>query len=119
MQSLRTLTFLPRLLLLWFVVSLGAAVASPMVRPQLIEMVCGGVQPVKLVLHGEDGPQDLPAASMDCPLCTPAGAPPPTVAALRLPAPLPLGHAVQPIPAARLAAATAAPLPARGPPAAG
>jgi len=43
--------------------------------------------------------------------------PPPAPAALALPHSQPLGHALQPIEAARLAAATAAPLPARGPPA--
>jgi len=36
---------------------------------------------------------------------------------LALPTPLPLGRALQSIPAARIAAATASPLPARGPPA--
>jgi hypothetical protein len=44
------------------------------------------------------------------------GAPPPVVRTDLAFVPV-LGHAVQPIPAARIAALTAAPLPARGPPA--
>jgi hypothetical protein len=64
---------------------------------------------------GQAGAQELGATHMDCPLCLLTGAPPPALVAA-LPHPLPLAHAVQPIPAARIAAATAAPLPARGPP---
>jgi hypothetical protein len=68
-------------------------------------------------VHTEDGAQDVGSGShMDCPLCVLTGAPPPPVAAATFDLPLPLGRVVQPIPAARLAAATAAPPPARGPP---
>lgn len=116
MHLLRTLTLLPRLALVWFVLSIGVAVTSPIVHPQNIEMVCGGAQMVKLILHTDEGTQELSSSSMDCPLCMPAGAPPPHPASPRVAMPLPLAHAVQSIPAARIAAATAAPLPARGPP---
>ena len=102
-------------MLLWFALSLGAAIAAPIVHPQDQELVCSSLGAIKVVVQGEDGAQDLGAPHLDCPLCllTGAAAPPPGVA---LPHPVPLGHAVQPIPAARLAAATAAPLFARGPP---
>jgi hypothetical protein len=116
MSCLRHAHHLGRLVLLWFVLSLGAAVASPVVNPQAVELVCSTAGAVKMVVQTDDGVQELGTSHMDCPLCMLTGAPPPTPAVV-LPTPLPLGHAVQPIPAARIAAATAAPLPARGPPA--
>jgi hypothetical protein len=98
-----------------FLLSLGAAIASPLVKPQAMELICSGAGIIKAVVHTDDGVQEMGAGHLDCPLCVLGGAPPlPSVAAL--PPVLPLGHAVQPIPAARIAAATAAPLPARGPP---
>ena len=63
----------------------------------------------------DDGTPELAPTGMDCPLCAAPGAPPPAPA-LGLPAPAPLAHPLQSIPAARIAAAPAAPLPARGPP---
>lgn len=104
-----------RWILLWFALSLGAAIASPVVHPQTLELVCSATGSVKAVVHTDDGAQELGAGHMDCPLCVLAGAPPATPTVV-LPTPLPLAHAVQPIPSARIAAATAAPLPARGPP---
>ena len=104
-----------RWVLLWFALSLGAAIASPVVHPQAMELVCSATGSVKAIVHTDDGAQELGAGHMDCPLCVLAGAPPATPT-VTLPTLLPLGHAVQPIPSARIAAATAAPMPARGPP---
>jgi hypothetical protein len=109
---------LGRLALLWFMLSIGVAIASPMVHRQAMELVCSAAGAVKAVVHNEDGStQEMGATHMDCPLCTIAGAPPSAPAAIAPVFALPQGHTAQPIPAARLAAATAAPLPARGPPA--
>ncbi|GAA4357333.1 hypothetical protein GCM10023165_51140 [Variovorax defluvii] len=116
MSCLRHAHHLGRLVLLWFVLSLGAAIASPVVNPQALELVCSSAGAIKVVVQTDDGVQEIGASHLDCPLCLLTGAPPPAVRQA-LPHPLPLGHAVQPIPAARIAAATAAPLPARGPPA--
>lgn len=102
--------------LLWFVASLGVAIASPVVHPRAMELVCSSAGAVKVIVHTDDGAQEMGVSHMDCPLCMLAGAPPPTPV-ISIPRVLPLAHAVQPIPAARIAAATAAPLPARGPPA--
>ncbi|SEK14198.1 MULTISPECIES: DUF2946 family protein [unclassified Variovorax] len=112
----RLVGLLGRWVLLWFVLSLGVAVASPLVHPQAMELVCSSVGSIKVVVHTEDGAQELGASHMDCPLCVLTGAPPPAMAVPAFDLPLPLGRVLQPIPAARLAAATAAPLPARGPP---
>jgi hypothetical protein len=116
LRHTRFLGLLGRAVLLWFVVSLGAAIASPMVHPQAMELVCSSVGAIKVVVQTDDGAHELGASHMDCPLCVLTGAPPPPAPLADLPVIQPLGHAVQPIPAARLAAATAAPLPARGPP---
>lgn len=115
-RLLRPGTGLVRLVMLWFMLSLGVAAASPLVHPQSMELICstGGV--VKIVVQTDDGVQELGATHWDCSLCLLGGAPPASSKA-PLAMPLPLGHALQSIPAARLAAATAAPLPARGPPA--
>ena len=109
---------LVRAMLALFLLSLGAAIASPVVKPQAMELICSGAGIVKAVVHTDDGVQELGASHLDCPLCVPGGAPP-LPSTVALPPVLPLGHADQPIPAARIAAATAAPLPARGPPSLG
>lgn len=101
--------------LLWFVASLGVAIASPVVNPQAMELVCSASGAVKVVVQTDDGAHEMGTGHMDCALCMLTGAPPPTPV-VAVPAVTPLAHAVQPIPAARIAAATAAPLPARGPP---
>lgn len=120
MHALRTHTrflgLVGRWVLLWFVMSLGVAVASPLVNPQSMELVCSSAGSIKVVVHTEDGAREMGASHMDCPLCVLTGAPPPAMAVPVFDLPLPLGRVVQSIPAARLAAATAAPLPARGPP---
>lgn len=118
LPAFRRNAFLRWLALAIFSLSLGAAAASPMVHPQALELVCSSAGMVKLIVHADDG-QVFEHAGMgaDCPLCVSGGAPPPVAAALKIALPLPLGRALQSIPAARLAAATAAPFPARGPPA--
>jgi len=103
-----------RLVLAWFALSLGVAIASPLVKPSQIELVCSGSGAMKLLVKG-DGDSKPTSHTLDCPLCAALAAPPP-VANIDIPfAPL-LGHAVQSIPSARIAALVSAPLPARGPP---
>eukprot|EP01035_Chromulina_nebulosa_P038277 gene38277-51697_t len=64
----RSLGLIGRWVLLWFVLSLGVAVASPLVHPQSMELVCSGAGPIKVVVHTEDGARELGASHMDCPL---------------------------------------------------
>lgn len=114
MQSLRQMTRFARLVLAWFVLSVGIAAAAPAVQPQTLQMVCsGGV--MKLVDVGDEGAATaLPA--LDCPLCAPFLAlPPARQAALRAAdaAPVTMVPAADPPALHR-----AAPAPARGPPAA-
>ncbi|MDB5875472.1 MAG: hypothetical protein JWQ07_4914 [Ramlibacter sp.] len=114
MQRLRNAALLARLVLAWFALSIGVAVASPVIKPQGIELICSGSGAIKLLAQGDDAGKPLAAHTLDCPLCAPFAAPP--VANQGLAHSLPLAHAVQAIPAARIAALTAAPPPARGPP---
>jgi hypothetical protein len=114
MQRLRQARTLARLVLAWFALTLGVALASPVVQPQAFQLVCTGTGALQLVVHDGDASQPPASHTLECPLCA-AVAPPPPIADT-LPHAQPLAHAVQPIPAARLAARVAAPLPARGPP---
>lgn len=119
LQSLRNAPWLANLALLWFALTLGAAVASPLVNPQTELVICTGAGMLKVVL-ADDGSVSTAATSdsgdtLFCPLCLLAGAPPPVVLNT-VAAPQPLAHALQRIPAAVIAARTAAPPPARAPP---
>ncbi|MBV7542994.1 DUF2946 family protein [Acidovorax sp. sic0104] len=116
LQTLRSLRWLARCVLAWFVVSIGVAVASPLVSPQAMELICSGSGAIKLLVKTDDGVQEVTSHALDCPLCAHVGAPPPAAQG-PLPVVHPLAHALRPIPAAHIAARTAAPLPPRGPPA--
>lgn len=118
MRTLRHFTILARLVLAWFVLSLGVAVASPIVKPQDVLLVCTGSGAMKVLVKADDGStSEVASNSMDCPLCASLAAPPP-VARLQAEPAQPLAYALQAIPSAHIAARTAAPLPARGPPSA-
>ena len=54
MQVLRRSTFLARLVLAWFVLSLGVAVASPLVKPQDVQWVCSGSGMLKVLVSADD-----------------------------------------------------------------
>ena len=118
MQILRNAHLIARFVLVWFALSIGVAIASPLVKPQAFELICTGtVGVMKLLIQTDDGPQDVASYTMDCPLCATSSAPPPPVLHLCVEPAQPLAHVLQSIPAAHIAALTAAPLPARGPPA--
>ncbi|OIN90469.1 MAG: hypothetical protein AUJ20_14385 [Comamonadaceae bacterium CG1_02_60_18] len=120
LHTLRHTPWIAKLALLWFALTLGVAVASPLVQPQQELVICTGAGMQKVVL-ADDGTVTTAAASdsgdaLFCPLCMVGGAPAPVVLQT-VQAPHALSHVLQSIPAARIAALTAAPLPARGPPA--
>lgn len=116
MSSRRTLSLLRLWVLAWFVTSIGVSVASPLIHPQSIEIICSGSGAIKWLVQTDEGAVEMGTASMDCPLCATASGAPPSSATWTPPTPDPLAHAVHPVEAARIAAATAPPLPARGPP---
>lgn len=107
---------LARWVLLCFALSLGVAIASPLTHPQAMERVCSSAGAIKLLVTAPDGSAQVVSQMGDCPLCVTASAPPPTPVGSRVePPPVP-AYALHSIPAANTAYATAAPLPARGPP---
>jgi len=116
MQMLRNSRFLARLVMAWFMLTLGIAVASPIVHPQAMEVVCTSSGSMQVIMLDEDG-QAVPGPhhSLDCPLCLAIITPPahPTLHFEQL---QPLGLALHPVVSARIAALVGAPLPPRGPP---
>lgn len=116
LQILRQARALARFALVWFVLSLGLAVAAPLVQPQSMALVCTASGDVKLLASNDDGGVAAPSHTLHCVFCFIAGAPPAAAVALADPAYAP--GAVAPARAAQtLAWRTAAPAPARGPPA--
>jgi hypothetical protein len=115
MQHLRLAHHLVRFVLAWFVLSIGVAVASPLIKPHATELICTGTGTMKLLVKTDDGVKEVSSHTLDCPLCAHVGTPPPAV---RADATLhqPLAHALRPQVAAHIAWLTAAPLPPRGPP---
>ncbi|MEZ5605851.1 MAG: hypothetical protein R3E52_01655 [Burkholderiaceae bacterium] len=107
---------LGRALLLWLALTLGAATAAPLVNPPTLELVCTSAGALTLVAHDGDGAPGMGAAHLNCPMCLPAGAPPPVAPAVLPALPQPPRHTRATAPATRRAAASAPPLPARGPP---
>lgn len=117
LQRLRNANLIVRFVLVWFVLAVGAAVASPLVNPQSTELICTGSGVMKVLVKNADGSStELVSRMLDCPLCATVSAPPPAAQAFALPL-QPLGHALQPISAAHITARTNTPPPARGPPA--
>ena len=114
MQQLRHAIQLTRLVLVWFALSVGVAIATPLVNTQGMDLVCTGTGSMKLVVQGDDD-ASASTQTMDCPLCMSIAAPPPALNTT-LTQPSPLAHAMQPLAAAHIAALTAPPLPSRGPP---
>jgi len=115
MQILRHARLLARFVLAWFALSLGVAVASPIVSPQAAELICSGAGVMKLVVMTDDGAKEVSGPVLDCPWCATGGAPPPPFH-VKFESLVPLGHVLQSIPSAIMVALTAAPPPARGPP---
>jgi hypothetical protein len=114
--SLRRTRTVARFMLVWFALSLGVAMASPLVNPQSFEMICSGGGVMKMLVKADDGTSaEVQMRMADCPLCVSVGAPPPEVTAAAAPA-QPLAVAVQSVPSALIAALTSVPPPARGPP---
>ncbi|MDT7833671.1 DUF2946 domain-containing protein [Aquabacterium sp. OR-4] len=76
--ALRIARRLRACLLLLFMCSVAAAVASPLLGPDAaLALVCSGQGGLKLLDAGSDDPAPRPGAShsLDCPLCLPPGMP--------------------------------------------
>jgi hypothetical protein len=115
LQRLRQARALARGVLAWFVLSVGLAIAAPMVQPQSLEMVCSASGQFKLVGNLDADTNSAAAHTLQCVMCLALGAPPPTdFSVATSQAVVPLAHISTP--ATHIAWRTASPLPARGPP---
>jgi len=74
---------------LWFAISLGVAVASPLIKPHAMSLICSGLGVMKVIVQTDDGAAELGSHTLDCPLCANLAAPPPTVPLLAQPKPEP------------------------------
>ena len=116
LQHLRNSRTSIRWMLVWFCMAMGVAIASPVVHPQALTLVCTTAGSVKLVASGgtDQSTQIAMAHTLDCVLCLSAGAPP--VADISVAVPQDLTQAYRPAYLAPLVWRTAEPTSARDPP---
>ena len=105
-----------RWVLLAFVLSLGAAIASPLIQPQAVSLICSGMGVMKVIVQTDDGMVELGSHALDCPLCANLAAPPPVALLLAQPKPG-LVTTPQATPTPHLPGQPDAPWQARAPPA--
>lgn len=115
MFALRPARSLARLVLAWFVLVLGVAVASPLVKPQSWQMVCSAAGTVKLVNIDDPGLARTGGHQMECPLCWLVAAPPPDFSLVLAPL-APVRDVPLSVLAVRDVTRVGPALPARGPP---
>ena len=78
MQTLRSAYLIARFVLVWFALSIGVAIASPMVNPQSLQLICSGSGSMKVVSTDAAGKSTTSIShTLDCPLCASISAPPP------------------------------------------
>jgi hypothetical protein len=75
MEALRRAHRLTRLVLAWFALSVGIAIAAPVVQPQSLEMVCSGTGGMKMMVDDQGALPDPGGHMKDCRLCVMTGAP--------------------------------------------
>ena len=115
MMSARILRQFTRWVALWFVLSLGAAVASPMIQPQAMSLICSSAGAMQVIVQTDDGAIELGSHSLDCPLCANLAAPPAQLLVLAQAAQLAAG-APRPAPTAHPPYQPHQPWQARAPP---
>ena len=115
MSNAVTHKLIARLVLVWFALFIGVAIASPILNPTETQMVCSSAGGMKMVPSGEEGAEAKLTANMDCPLCAPVVVPLQS-GSTTFDHASPLAHSLHPVAAAIIAAHTAPPLPSRGPP---
>jgi hypothetical protein len=103
-------------MLVWFVLAIGVAIASPMVKPQGMQLVCSGAGAMKVIVAGDDGKAPVSSHTLDCPLCASIGAPP-SIEILAFSATAPKKFVPPSTGTDFIFFVLAAPPPARGPPA--
>ena len=108
---------LVRAVLMFYVLTLGVAMAATFVKTESGSLICTSTGYKMISIKSDQDSGHSNAAMVDCPLCVASALPPVFYDDSAWIAPQALAYATQSIPAARLAAIVSAPLPARGPPA--
>jgi hypothetical protein len=124
MKSIRRARYLARLVLVWFVLLVGVSVASTVIHPQAMSLVCTGVGEVQVWVDAGAVPDDQHDVgglitqhhALDCPLCVLVSAPPADYH-LNFESIAPVTAQPAFLFSTRVVALTAPPLPSRGPPA--
>ncbi len=115
-HSLRRQTRLAIAVLILYGMALGVAMAAPIINGTGMGMICTSVG-IKFVNAAGKIVDEKPMThGLDCSLCVPTGITPTLPLSDAVPPVHALSYATLSIPAARLAAIVAAPMPARGPP---
>jgi hypothetical protein len=104
-----------RKVLLWLLLAFAAAIASPLVQPRSIELLCTGTGSVKLLVGSADDADTSAGMAPDCALCAQASLPV-EHQAFSLATAAPVARALHAEALQSAALRTAPPLPARGPP---
>ena len=116
MQTLRNAHHLARFVLVWFVLTLGVAIASPVVHPRAMELICSDAGAYKLVVRGEADGGLVKNHTLECPMCVMGGGAPLVWGAPVFPTERAMSERPQSFLSAPPAVNRAAPPPARGPP---
>ncbi|RFO95158.1 DUF2946 domain-containing protein [Rhodoferax lacus] len=116
MQTLRNAKLIARFVLVWFALSIGVAIASPMVNPQGMQLVCSGSTAMKIVVTDDNGQATTSSHTLECPLCASISAPPP-MEIVAFGSAAPVAFAAPLYGASDIPLTLTAPPPARGPPA--
>jgi hypothetical protein len=119
MQTLRNAHQIARFVLVWFALSIGVAIASPLVKPQNTLLVCSatGALTVQAEPGNDDGNGAAPLPhTLDCPLCAALSAPPPQPSLEAAP-PMGLTYQLREAPDVQSPRRCAAAFAPRGPPA--
>lgn len=116
LQTLRSAHLLTRLVLVWFALFVGAAVASPWLKTQDTQMVCTAMGVIKTVVAEDAGDSPTLSGGMDCPLCAHVSAPLARPISGWQPF-MAQAHALRPAAPVHRVWQTGSPLPPRGPPA--
>ena len=116
MQTLRNAHHFARFVLVWFVLTLGVAIASPVVHPRTVTLICSDAGVYKLVVQGEAEGGLVKNHTLECPMCVMGGGAPLVLSAPVLPSECATAVSPSPLWATPIAVNRAAPPPARGPP---
>ena len=114
MHLLRSMTRLRWCVLAWFALCYGVALATPLVKPHALALVCSS-SGMALVSHADGSHPPLAKPGLDCPLCL-LGSAPPSQPSARLPLQPAVPESVAMPPGLLALAPSGAPPPARAPP---